>query len=305
MSVSGRSRHRQTAAAIGSIVVAAGLLLAACGTAPRSPSQTAGAGSLTTTSITPTTGNTVRPPATTSTTDPATTTTDPATTTTGPATTTTAPATTTTGPATTTTAPATTTTAPVTTTTGPATTTTHPSTPSTVTVTHSTTTSSTWWWLALALVLAAILVTLIVMVVRRHGQKEAELAWRRDTIGVLDGARLARDLLPASGSAIVDTGHWRSVRERVELAAQGLDRAGAAAPSNEDASAARTTAEALRGVVFALEADRLLRDGAQAPSPEQLGQADAAYRARAAELDTALGRLDGLVNPVSDDAAPA
>ena len=304
MSVSGRRCHRRTAAAIGSIVVVVGLLLAACGTATRSPSQTAGAGSLTTTSISPTTGSTVRPPGTTSTTDPATTTTDPAT----PTTTTTGPATTTTAPATTTTAPATTTTGPATTTTGPATTTTtttQPSTPSTVTVTHSTTTSSTWWWLALALVLAAILVTLIVMVVRRHGQKEAELAWRRDTIGVLDGARLARDLLPASGSAIVDTGHWGSVRERVEQAAQGLDRAGAAALSNEDASAARTTAEALRGVVFALEADRLLRDGAQAPSPEQLGQADAAYRARAADLDTALGRLDALVTPRPDDTAPA
>ena len=153
--------------------------------------------------------------------------------------------------------------------------------------------------------LVAILVTLIVMVVRRHGQKEAELAWRGDTVGVLDGARLARDLLPASGSAIVDTGHWSSVRERVEQAAQSLDRAGAAAPSNEDASAARATAEALRGIVFALEADRLLRDGAQAPSPEQLGQADAACRARAADLDSALGRLDGLVTPGPDGATPA
>ena len=61
-------------------------------------------------------------------------------------------------------------------------------------------------------------------------------------------------------------------------------------------------AEALRGLVFALEADRLLRDGAQAPGPEQLAQADATCRARVSDLDIALSRLDRLVNPEPGDA---
>ncbi len=295
------THHRATAGVVGSLAVGAGLFLAACGSGPGSPSHGAGAGSSTTSSIPTNNGGNVRPPATASTAVAA-----PTTTTTAPATTSTAPATTTTAPTTTTTAPATTTTGPATTTTtAPATTTTRPSTPSTTTTTTTTTSSSTWWWLALALVLVAILLTLIVIGVRRRGQKQAEAAWRGDTVGALDGARLARELLPSSGSAIADAAHWQSVRERVEQAAQSLDRAGAVAPSPEGASSARGTAEALRGLVFALEADRLLRDGVQAPSPEQLGQADAACRARAADLDAALGRLDRLVNPQPDDATPA
>jgi hypothetical protein len=279
---------RSTAGVIGSLVVVAGLILAACGSAPSRPEV-----SRSTTTNTPTNIESgVRPPATTT----VTTTTDPATTTS----TTQAATTTTTEPATTSTTQAatTTTTEPATTTsTKPVTTTTTP--PATTT---STTSSSTWWWLALALVLAAVILTLIVLGVQRRNRNRAELTWQSESVGALDGARLARGLLPASGSEIIDATHWRSVRERVEQSAQSLDRAGAAAPSARDAGFARTTAEALRGLVFALEADRLLRDGAQAPSPEQLGQADATTRARTADLDTALDRLDGVVNPRPDGA---
>jgi hypothetical protein len=52
-------------------------------------------------------------------------------------------------------------------------------------------------------------------------------------------------------------------------------------------------------LVFALEADRLLRDGTRAPTPEQLAQADATSRARATELEVGLSKLEQLVHPVA------
>ena len=51
----------------------------------------------------------------------------------------------------------------------------------------------------------------------------------------------------------------------------------------------------LRGLAFAIEADRLLRHGTSAPSGVQLAQADEARRARAAEMNTALARLSARI----------
>jgi hypothetical protein len=50
-------------------------------------------------------------------------------------------------------------------------------------------------------------------------------------------------------------------------------------------------AAALRGLAFAVEADRLLRQGTTAPTGTQLAQADEARRARNSELGAALARL--------------
>jgi len=214
--------------------------------------------------------------------------------------------TTTTSPVTTTTVPETTTTQ-ATSTTVPGSTTTAPSVTAAPTTTTSPTATSTsssqWWWLALALVLVAALVTGIVLAVRRRNRDHAEHAWRQGTAGALAGARLARGLLPASASDIADAAHWQSVRGQVEEAALALERAGSTAPRPEGAAGARRAAEALRGMVFALESDQLLRDGAQAPTPDELAQADALCRGRGAELDAALGALDQLVHP-GPDAGP-
>jgi hypothetical protein len=51
----------------------------------------------------------------------------------------------------------------------------------------------------------------------------------------------------------------------------------------------------LRGLAFAIEADRLLRHGAGAPTGAQLAEADAARRDREAELDRAIARLTSRV----------
>jgi hypothetical protein len=54
---------------------------------------------------------------------------------------------------------------------------------------------------------------------------------------------------------------------------------------------ATAAAASLRGLAFAIEADRLLRHGTSAPSGVQLAQADDARRARGTELQAALVRL--------------
>ena len=209
-------------------------------------------------------------------------------------TTTTAPTTTTT-----TTPTTTTTTTPTTTTTTPATTTSSSTTTTTV-PSSSSSGSFPWGWLVLALVLVGAVIAVIAVFVTRRNRLQADRAWRHATVGALDGARLARDLLPGSGSDIPDPARWQEVRDRVDQAAASLEAAAAAAPAPEGADAARATSRALRNLVFALEADRLLRDGTRVPTPDQLAQADATSRARRAELDAGLSRLDRLVHPGPD-----
>ena len=70
-----------------------------------------------------------------------------------------------------------------------------------------------------------------------------------------------------------------------------------AAPDPAAGGSASTAAVALRGLAFSIEADRLLRNGAAAPTGVQLAQADEARRARDAELQGALARLQAHVVP--------
>jgi len=136
----------------------------------------------------------------------------------------------------------------------------------------------------------------IALVVHRRRQQRWE-RWRQETRGAIEGARLVQQLLPASGLSISDPDHWTSVRERVEQAATALDAAVGTAPRPEAADAARAGAQSLRNVAFALESARLLQGAAPPPSPEQLAEADTTTRARQADLDGALSRLESLAPP--------
>ncbi len=78
---------------------------------------------------------------------------------------------------------------------------------------------------------------------------------------------------------------------QVERAAVALDHTVATAPDPEAGAMATTAAGALRGLAFAIEADRLLRHGTAAPTGMQLAEADEARRARSSELTTALVQL--------------
>jgi hypothetical protein len=205
-----------------------------------------------------------------------------------------APTTTTTvAPTTTTTtvAPTTTTVAP-TTTTRPASSTTSASSTTTTTIAPATKTSTKvpWGLIVLAVVIVALIV-LVLVLMRRRSARQVATEWRRSVAPALDDARLARESL-LSANAVSDDAELRtSVELQVDRASRALELAGRGAPDELSQGAATAVAASLRGLAFAVEADRLLRHGAAPPSGAQLAQADDAKRARLADLDTAVSRL--------------
>jgi hypothetical protein len=213
---------------------------------------------------------------------------DVTTTTTTPPTTTTSPTTTTTTSPTTTTTPSTTTSRPPRTTT--TTTTTTPTTTTTTTPTAKTSSKTPWGLIALIVVLIVAIV-LVVILLRSRRRRGIESEWHRSVVPALSDAQLARASL-MSGNAESDDPQVRgAVEVQVERAATALERTVPGAPDPQAGGLATSAAESLRGLAFAIEADRLLRHGTSAPSGVQLAQADEARRARAAELNTALARL--------------
>ena len=82
-----------------------------------------------------------------------------------------------------------------------------------------------------------------------------------------------------------------AVRTQIESAARALDGLVTSAPDDASRRAASSSAAALRGLMFAGEADRLLRSREKSPTADELAQADDAQRVRARELDTALDVL--------------
>jgi len=217
-------------------------------------------------------------------------------------TTTTVPDTTTTVPVTTTVAPTTTTstsTPTSTTTTSSTTTTTHPST-TTTTVPATTTSSKTPWGLIALIVVLVIAIVVVILLYVTRTRKSAADAWRRRALPALSDAKLAREAL-LSPSAVADDAELRAaVAVQVERASTALEHAGSTAPDPAAGGSATTAAGALRGLAFAIEADRLLRHGAGAPSGAQLAQADQARRDRDAELQGAMARLQAHVVPPTD-----
>ena len=216
-----------------------------------------------------------------------TTSTDPATTTT-----TTAPATTTT------TAPATTTTtAASTTTTVHPTTTMHRTTTAAVPTTTGTSSSSaaTWAWILGAIALLALIAAGVAGLVTTRRHRDAGDAWIPSARAGYESAVLARQMLvaqPTGGDEALPR-----VRAQAEDAARALDRVASAAPDEAGRLSAASVAEGLRGVMFTLEAENLLRMGPTAPTADQLADADIARRRRGAELDAALAELHTTTHP--------
>jgi hypothetical protein len=144
--------------------------------------------------------------------------------------------------------------------------------------------------IVVVIVLVVAIVAVILLLAARRRRATAQ-RWRSAVVPALSDAQLARESL-LSGNAVSDDPELRgAVAVQVERAAVELERNAAAAPDEQAADLATSAAAALRGLAFAIEADRLLRHGATAPSGIQLAQADEARRARASELNTALVRL--------------
>ena len=241
---------------------------------------------------------TTAPETTTSASEKTTTTTAPATTTT------TAPATTTSGPETTTTAPETTTSAPETTTSNSeSTTTTTPETTTSAEAAPATTSSSSSWAWIIAALLVAVAIALLIVLLMRRGRKRAEQAWREVAEGPLQSAKVAADSMP--DAFVSDDVAWEAVHAQAEEAAASLEHSATDAPTATSRDASQDAAQALRSTYFAFESARLLRNAAQAPTPEQLAQADVLTRTSAEALNTALDNLEQLVHPERDDASGA
>jgi hypothetical protein len=201
---------------------------------------------------------------------------------------TTEPTTTTTSPTTTTTTPPTTTT---TSTTEPRTTTTSSSTTTTTQPLLKNTSSKTPWGLIILIVVLVIAIIAVILALAARRRRGVETAWRKAVVPALSDAQLARESLLSGNAASDDPEIRGAVAVQVERAAVALEHAVRGAPDPEAGSLATSAAGALRGLAFAIEADRLLRHGTAAPSGVQLAQADEARRARTAELNSALVRL--------------
>ena len=205
---------------------------------------------------------------------------------------------TTTPPITTITTPPTTTTVPLSTTSSrpERTTTTSSSTTTTTLAPAPTTTSSkTPWALIIVIVVLVLAIVLVLLVLAARKRRGVEAAWRRAVVPALSDAQLARASL-LSGNAVSDDAEVRgAVAVQVERAAVALEHTVATAPDAEAGGRATTAAGALRGLAFAIEADRLLRQGTAAPSGMQLAEADEARRARSSELTSALVRLSARI----------
>ncbi|HEY7917478.1 MAG TPA: hypothetical protein VIC86_10925 [Acidimicrobiales bacterium] len=199
--------------------------------------------------------------------------------------------------------PTTTTTAPPTTTIEAATTTrpvptTATTTPVTTTTVAGQTTSSTTPWALIGVIIALVLaIVLVALLLRSRRRRGVESDWRRSVTPALSDARLARESLLSGNATSDDPEVLGAVSIQVERAAVALERTVAIAPDPQAGGMATSLAGALRGLAFAVEADRLLRHGTSAPSGAQLAQADEARRARTAELNTALARLSTRVGP--------
>ena len=121
-------------------------------------------------------------------------------------------------------------------------------------------------------------------------------AWKQSGRPVLQQGLAAQSLL--SDPSARDNPEGRaSVDAQVERAASALGDLAARAPDEESELAARSSAAALRAVLFANEADRLLRERDQPPTADQLNQADQARRASSEQLDASLTELNNRVGP--------
>jgi hypothetical protein len=120
--------------------------------------------------------------------------------------------------------------------------------------------------------------------------------WQRSARPAVTAAELARDLV-LSQTENDDAQRRASVAAQVDDAVDGLERAAASAPDDATRALSERSAESLRGMAFAVEADHLMRSGGESPTGEQLAAAAEARRHRRSELDAALAELKALVSP--------
>jgi hypothetical protein len=140
-------------------------------------------------------------------------------------------------------------------------------------------------------VVLVLAIGVVAVILASRKKRGVESGWRRTVVPAVSDAGLARESLLSGNAQSDDPALRTAVEVQVEKAAVALERAVPTAPDPHAGALATNAATALRGLAFAIEADRLLRHGVAAPTGVQLAQADEARRARTTELDAALGAL--------------
>jgi hypothetical protein len=165
------------------------------------------------------------------------------------------------------------------------------------------TSSTPWGWIVAGILVVVGLVVALVLLLRSRSRRAALTAWRQSARPALEQAAVARDLISGDGTN-VDPERREDVRTQIEAAAQALDGLVTSAPDDASRRAASSSAAALRGLMFADEADRLLRSRDDSPTGDELAQADQAQRARLRELDVALDELATQARPEEGTEPP-
>ena len=165
----------------------------------------------------------------------------------------------------------------------------------TTTKAASSSSSSTVGWVLLAVVIV-LAVLLVVWLIARNRRQGRAANWRRSVTPAIAAAELARELV-LSQAPSDDQQRRATVGVQVDEAVDGLERAASSAPDETSAALTNRTAQSLRGLAFAVEADHLLRSGGEHPTGQQLASADAARRNSSAEFDVALRDLKAAVTP--------
>lgn len=145
------------------------------------------------------------------------------------------------------------------------------------------------------MLLVGALAAVVILLLNGRSRQRARRVWDEKARSTLDSAHLVLGLLPTSGGDSSSAAHWDAVRTRVIDAASSFERVAAKAPTSETRRTAGSCADALRNSAFALDADRLLREGGRSPTASELANADVAIRQGSAAVDGALEALGALV----------
>ena len=156
--------------------------------------------------------------------------------------------------------------------------------------------STPWGWIVGAILLVAGLVVALALWLRSRSRRSALTAWRHSARPALQQAAAAQDLL-SEDRASVDPERREDIRSQIEAAAHALDGLVTSAPDDASRRAASSSAAALRGLMFANEADRILRSREKSPTGDELAQSDEAQHAQVRELDVALEELGQQLQP--------
>ena len=131
----------------------------------------------------------------------------------------------------------------------------------------------------------------IVMLKRRDARRTQATTWKTQTSAVVDSARTLSGLVVAGRLDATPEQRQQQAGE-VEQTATAFERLATEAPGDTARGLARTAAEQLRGLMFAIDAEAMLRDGAVPPSSDQLQAADTDRRTRSEQLDQTLRNLE-------------